>query len=168
MSESQVPATPPHEHVEVAVEGASSSGVERVPARPVGDGAWQLLRSPLYAMHLAAGDTIRPRADPPGAFDMVARGGNVAVQFYLPEADLDDAEATQAAVVDLSPKVARLQGRLDGSTLGLMVFTIPLKDGFEAMEDLFEAAVAAWPGSQWQYANVYDPLTGEPLAWWES
>lgn len=156
-----------HDHVAVRVEGASSKGFEWVSAQCVGDGQWLLLRSPLYAMHLAAGDTIKPRRGERGAFDLIARGGNVAVQFYLPDSDLDDRDATQAVADELAPKVAKLQGRLDGMTSGLIVFTIPFAETFEAIEDLFDGAVSARPGAQWQYANVYDCNTGEPLDWWE-
>lgn len=156
-----------HDHVNVAVEGASSKGVESVPAQYIGDKKWLLLRSPLYAMQLAAGDTIMPSAKEAGAFEVISRGGNVAVHFYLPESDLDDSEATKAAADDLAPRVAKLQGRLDGKTLGLMVFTIPIAATFSAIEDLFAAAVSERPGAQWQFANVYHPTTGEPLRWWE-
>jgi hypothetical protein len=156
-----------HDHVNVAVEGASSKGVESVPAQYIGDKKWRLLRSPLYAMQLAAGDTIMPRANEAGAFEVISRGGNVAVHFYLPESELDDSEATKAAADDLAPRVAKLQGRLDGRTLGLMVFTIPIAATFSAIEDLFAAAVSERPGAQWQFANVYHPATGEPLRWWE-
>jgi Domain of unknown function (DUF4265) len=156
-----------HDHVKVAVQGASAKGVESVPAQYVGDENWLLLRSPLYAMQLAAGDTIRSRTNEAGAFEIISRGGNVAVHFYLPESDLDDAKATKAAADELTPRVATLQGRLDGKTLGVMVFTIPIAATFQAIEDLFAAAVSERPGAQWQFANVYDPITGEPLRWWE-
>jgi hypothetical protein len=118
-------------------------------------------------MQLAAGDTISPRANEAGAFEIVSRGGNVAVHFYLPEGDLDDAKATKAAADELAPRVATLKGRLDGETSGLMVFTIPIAATFQAIEDLFAAAVSERPGAQWQFANVYDATTGEPLRWWE-
>jgi hypothetical protein len=154
-----------HDHVKVAVKGASTKGVELVPAQHLGDEKWLLLRSPLYAVELAAGDTIR--ANEAGAFEIISRGGNVAVHFYLPESDLDDAQATNAAADDLSPRVAALKGRLDGKTSGLMVFTIPIEATFQAVEDLFAAAVSERPGAQWQFANVYDLVTGEPLRWWD-
>jgi Domain of unknown function (DUF4265) len=156
-----------HDHVKVAVEGALSKGVESVPAQYVGDGKWLLLRSPLYAMQLAAGDIIATLDNEAGAFEVISRGGNVAVHFYLPESDLDDSEATKAAADDLEPRVAKLQGLLDGKTLGLMVFTIPVSATFRVIEDLFAAAVSERPGAQWQFANVYHPTTGEPLRWWE-
>lgn len=75
-----------HEHARVAVADAPSPGVENVPARRIERDVWQLLCSPLYAMGLAAGDVIRTTDAATGAFEIVARGGNVCVQFYLGEA----------------------------------------------------------------------------------
>jgi len=156
-----------HDHVSVVVEGTVTRGVELVPAQRLSDGNWLLLRSPLYALQLAAGDTIRVVNSNVGTFDIVARGGNVAVQFYLPENESDDLEATAKVASRVTPAVVRLGGRLDGQTAGLIVYTIPVNVGFSAIEDVFAAAVGEFPGSQWQYANVYDATTGEPLGWWD-
>lgn len=156
-----------HDHVAVAVDGVTTRGVELVPAKLLSDGNWLLLRSPLYAMQLAAGDTIRIANSNVGSFDIVARGGNVAVQFYLSENESNDPEATVQVANRVTPAVLRLGGRLDGQTAGLIVFTIPADAGFSAIEDVFTAAVGESPGSQWQYANVYEATTGEPLLWWK-
>lgn len=156
-----------HHHVGVAVEGATASGVELVPAQLLTDGNWLLLRSPLYALQLAAEDTVRVAVNEAGAFEVIARGGNVAVHFFLAESESDDLHATARAANGLAPEIARLGGRLDGQTPGLIVYTIPVKAGFSAIENVFAAAVSEFPGAQWQYANVYDVATGEPLGWWE-
>ncbi len=118
-------------------------------------------------MQLAAGDTIRVTNIEVGTFDIVARGGNIAVQFYLPEIESDDLQATLKVGKEITPAIELLGGRLDGHTAGLIVYTIPIGAGFRAIEDAFVAAVSEFPGSQWQYANVYEATTGEPLRWWE-
>ena len=64
-------------------------------------------------------------------------------------------------------KLGPLGGTLDGPTPGLLAFTVPIDLGFPAIDQLFEDAVERWPGSQWQYTNVYDPISGQPLGWWE-
>lgn len=156
-----------HNHVKVAVEGSTTRGVESVPAQSQGDGYWLLLRSPLYALQLAAGDTIRITNHEAGTFEVVARGGNVAIQFYLSSDESDDAQATANVALKITPKVVSLGGRMDGQTAGLIVYTIPITVGFSAIERIFEAAAAEFSGSQWQYSNVYDVETGEPLRWWE-
>jgi hypothetical protein len=155
-----------HDHVQVAVEGSTTSGVENIPAHNLGDGTWRLLRSPLYALQLAAGDTIRI-TNKAGAFEVIAHGGNVAIQFYLAECQSDDAQATANAARKMAPEIMALGGRMDGQTAGLIVYTIPIAAGFSAIEKLFETATDEFPGAQWQYSNVYDQKTGEPLRWWE-
>jgi len=76
-----------HDHVKIAVVGSSTSGGEVVPAQQLDEAIWLLLQSPLYAMGLAAGDTLRIVNHEVGTFEHIARGGNVAVQFYVSEWD---------------------------------------------------------------------------------
>ena len=156
-----------HDHVQVAVEGSTTSGVEHVPAHNLGDHTWLLLRSPLYALQLAAGDTIRITNETTGEFEFIARGGNVAVHFYLAERDLNDLQATASVARKIAPEIKALGGCMDAQTAGLIVYTIPIVAGFPAIEKLFETAIDEFPGAQWQYTNVFDQKTGEPLLWWE-
>jgi hypothetical protein len=156
-----------HDHVNVIVDGSATTGVELVPAQRLVDGNWLLLRTPLYALKLAAGDTIRTVNIESGTFEILARGGNIAVQFYLPESESDDAQATRRVAMKIEPSVLKLGGRMDGQTAGLIVYTIPITAGFRGIEDVFETAASEFPGSQWQYTNVFDANTGEPLRWWE-
>lgn len=155
-----------HEHVGIAVTDATPPGVEQVPARRIGDAEWQLLRSPLYATEVAAGDIIRVTSHETGAFEIVKRGGNVCVQFYLRKSDVDNAEATKKIASALCASVESLGGSMDAQTLGLIAFTIPVHVGFPAIEKVFAAAAEQNPGAEWQYSNVYDPATGDPLEWW--
>jgi hypothetical protein len=156
-----------HHHVKVAVKGSATSGVESVPAQRLGANNWLLLRSPLYALQLAAGDTIKITNQEAGTFEIVARGGNVAVQFYLSEGESNDVHATANVAGKVTPEVVGLGGRLDGQTAGLIVYTIPIAAGFPAIESVFERAASEFLGAQWQYSNVYDDRTGESLRWWE-
>jgi hypothetical protein len=156
-----------HEHVRIAVTDVTRPGVEQVPARRISGSEWQLLRSPLYATEVAAGDVIRVTNPDTGAFEIVVRGGNVCVQFYLRESDVDDAEETMRVARAIARDVETLGGSMDGHTPGLIAFTIPVDVGFPAIEKVFAAAVERQPGAEWQYSNVYDPATGDPLGWWE-
>lgn len=156
-----------HDHVKVAVEGSAISGVEFVPAQDLGAGKWLLLRSPLYASRLAAGDTIRIVGVSSGAFEILSRGGNVGIHFYLPESQRNDARATEVLAKKILPFIQELGGDLDGHTAGLMVFTIPVLAGFRNIESALAEAIAAAPGAEWEYTNVYDLTTGAPLGWWE-
>lgn len=157
-----------HEHVRITVSDATTPGVEHVPARQLRNGDWELLRSPLYATQVAAGDVVRILDSETGTFEIVTRGGNVCVQFYLHDRDADDAQATEKVARDITRDIASVGGRLDGQTPGLIAFSIPVRVGFPTIEQIFAAAVRRSPGAQWQYTNVYDPKTGVPLAWWET
>lgn len=153
------------DHVNIAVVGSATTGVEPVPAQQLEEGVWLLLRSPLYAMGTAAGDTIRIVNHEIGGFEVIERGHNIAVQFYLSE--WDNPQMTADAISKITPIVVAAEGRMDGHTTGVMVYTIPIKTGFPAIERIFAKAIDAYPGSQWQYTNVYHLITGEPLNWWE-
>ncbi|HRK47244.1 MAG TPA: DUF4265 domain-containing protein [Nocardioides sp.] len=155
-----------HEHVSIAVTDATRPGIEQVPARRVGDDEWQLLRSPLYATDVATGDVIRVTNHDTGEFEIVERGGNVCVQFYLGESETDDAEATMRVAKQLARELETLGGTMDAQTPGLIACTIPVDVGFPAIERVLAAAVEGHPGAEWQYSNVYDPATGDPLGWW--
>ncbi len=160
-------ATPDHDHVAVAVTDTISPGVEHVPARHLEGSAWQLLRSPLYARHVAGGDTIELVSPETGEFRVLARGGNVCIHFYLSETAADDASATGSVAESLAVSLGRLGGRVEASTPGLISASVPVTAGFPAIEQLLERVVGENPGAQWEYTNVYDQYSGEPLRWWE-
>ena len=155
-----------HEHVRIGVFDAVQRGFELVPARQIDGDKWELLRSPLYAMGVASGDVIEVTDPHVGAFEIIQRGGNVCVQFYLAEAEADDADATAQVAKGLGSSVRPLGGRVDAKTSGLISCTVPVSVGFPAIENAFRTAASRSPGAQWQYANVYDAISGEPLGWW--
>jgi hypothetical protein len=156
-----------HQHVRIVISDATPPGAEEVPARRLKDNEWCLLRSPLYAMDVAAGDVIRVVDSETGTFEIVRRGGNVCVQFYLGESDVNDAQATARAASAIAADLEPLEGSIDGQTPGLIAFTVPAAVGLPEIERVFDSAAGRWPGAQWQYANVYDPATGDPLGWWK-
>jgi len=92
--------------------------------------------------------------------NMLARGGNLCIQIFR-EAGTDamTAQAEQAA--------ASLGGRLDGEAERVLVATIPVRLGFTKIERVIQDLVDKFPGAQWYYGNVYDPVDGiTPLNWW--
>lgn len=156
-----------NEYVRIAVKDAARPGFENVPAVQVGSAEWRLLRSPLYAMEVAAADVIRVTNEKTGDFEIVSRGGNVCVQFYLNASDADDGAKTTIVAGEILVDVEAVGGTLDAKTPGLIAFTIPAEVGFPAIEGIFAAAALRSPGSEWQYSNVYDPVSGLPLGWWD-
>lgn len=155
-----------HDHVLIEVIDSKSPGSEHVPARRLGNDEWEIIRSPLYATEVASGDVIRVDREKTGGFEIIRRGGNVCVQFCLSENEADDAEATSVLANEIGVLIEPLNGSIDATTPGLISLTIPVAIGFQKIEGVLEVAVQRCPDSQWQYANVYDPKTGEPLDWW--
>ncbi len=156
-----------HKHVRIIVLDADPPGAEDVPARRRDDGVWELLKSPLYATEVAAGDLVKVVQAEHGTFELVRRGGNVCIQFYLAADQASSAKSTRRVVGFLERELKPVGGRVDGQTLGLVSCTVPVSAGFRAIENIFARAVEAFPDAQWQYGNVYDPSSGEPIGWWE-
>lgn len=155
-----------HEHVSVIVEDAEPPGPERVPAQRLAAQRWRLLKSPLYAQGVAAGDVIEVIDEKRGTYRVVSRGGNVGIQLYAPESEIDDLDATQQLEAIATRRLRPLGGRADGMTAGLIVFSIPVRVGFSRIEGALAAIVGCRPGAQWEYTNVYDSME-QPLRWWE-
>jgi hypothetical protein len=82
-----------HAHVRLRVADGAQSALEDVPARQIEGPRWRLLRSPLYARGAAAGDVVRVLSER-GDFEVLERGGNVRVHFYLPSSESDSPTAT--------------------------------------------------------------------------
>ncbi|WHI49540.1 DUF4265 domain-containing protein [Microbulbifer sp. MLAF003] len=155
-----------HDHVLLAIIDADPHGGEYVPARRLSDVEWEIIRSPLYATEVASGDIIRVTNAETGKFEIVRRGGNVCVQFYLGENEADNVKVTASIAEQIEALIKPFNGGIDATTAGLISITIPVAVGFQAIEGIFEIAVEKSPGAQWQYSNVYDPVSGEPLGWW--
>ncbi len=73
-----------HETIHVPVGRASSGNdvVESLLVEPAGEGVYRLLRSPGLVDGLAAGDVFRLLPCDEAPFEILERGGNVAVQIY--------------------------------------------------------------------------------------
>ena len=156
-----------HEHVKIKVIDAESPGSESVPALRLDDGSWELLSSPLYATEIASGDVIKVLDKNSGSYEIIKRGGNVCIHFYLGEPHINSESETAKAKSSVALKLSQLDGRIDASVSGLLSCTIPVNAGFNAIELVFNELTKSFLGSQWQFTNVYNSTTGEPLMWWE-
>lgn len=134
---------------------------ESVLVEELGENRYRVLATPGLLEGFAGGDEIELAPEERLGFRVTKRGGNVGVQFFRK----DDQKRCRE---DLEPKVGALGGWLDGEQGSLLVFTIPVKAGFPAIEEIFCAAEKQNPGSRWMYANVYDPEDSETqLNWWK-
>lgn len=138
-------------------------GEETLPVVPLGDRTYRLLASPGLVEGLAAADEFELDASATGGIRVLRRGGNLCIWFYGAE-PLDE---TSDVTADVRSVAESLGGRLDGGYSRMLVLTIPIAAGFDAVASAFDEAVQRHPGSTWLYGNVYDPSDGvTPLNWW--
>ena len=139
--------------------------LDEVLAEPIDQERYRVLRTPPLTLEIAAGDTIQVTDRSRGRFEVLDRGGNLGVQLFLAAAGPDAAPAID---VELTPAVVGLGGRLDDRVEDrIVVYTVPVTAGFDAVQTVLNEFVGRHPGAEWYYANVYDPEDGvTPLNWW--
>lgn len=138
-------------------------GEETLPVAALGGGHYRLLASPGFVEGLAAGDEFELDASVACGHRVLRRGGNLCVWFYHAEPLSEESVAT----ADVRLVAESLGGHLDGGYSRMLVLTIPLAAGFDAVAHAFDEAVHRHAGSAWLYGNVYDPSDGmTPLNWW--
>lgn len=136
--------------------------LEEVLVDRLGGSRYRLLATPGLVAGLAAGDEFEVvDAVSPDGINVLRRGGNIGVQFFVDDSLLERSEEF------LRRRIASLGGRLDGKQSKLLVWTIPVEAGFPSIEGIFYEAQKEFPGSEWMFSNVYDPRDGRtPLNWW--
>lgn len=146
------------------VAGQHPSGepvIEQVEGIPTGEEkTYKLVKSPAFAKGIAAGDTIKVADNPPGRFDLVERGGNLAITV-LSKDHIDEISEL------LVPEMEKLGATVDVTSARLLVLTIHVSIGFKEIEAVMNRWVDGEMGV-WQYGNVYGGEDGQtPLSWWE-
>lgn len=116
---------------------------------------YRVLFSPGLAYGLAAQDEIEP--DDEGRYEVVARGGNLAVRVL-------SSNGVTALEPALTEQVAQIGGRLDGRVRNGLAYTIPAKTGRETIGQLFGNLKRETPGVLWEYGNVYEE-DGQVAEW---
>lgn len=130
---------------------------EEVFAKNLGDSCYQLTTSPVFARGAAKNDVIRMM--PAGRFEVEQYHGNLCVRV-LARADIDVIRQRLDAPLNV------LGAELDYQNERTLVYSVPVKAGFEKIEAVLNQAIQG-VDAVWLYANVYDPLDGEtPLNWW--
>lgn len=138
-------------------EGSTGKPVfEPVHAASSGGSRYRIEFTPGLAYGIAAGDEIE--LGPGGVYTVTERAGNVAVRVF-------SASVFSGVQHDLIAEVEDLGGRLDGSIDKGLAFTIPLRAGFAAIENVF-TRFASHTRCEWEYGNVYAE-DGTALGWWE-
>ena len=141
------------------VAGRKTTGepvYEEVLGSPRPGGTFEVLKTPGLVMGIAAGDQIQI-GDEPGTFDVVERGGNLAIHVYGPG----------SAGRSIESDVGRLGGWWDGGIPDrLTIYTIPVTAGWAAIEDLLNRLARSAGDVEWFYGNVYAEDGSTPLNWW--
>lgn len=144
-------------------DGRGMPVMERLPVREADlPGQYELLRSPLFARDLAAGDIFTCTAGNPADYRVLRRSGNLAIRVFR-KGDIDALEAF------LTPEVEKLEGSLDVVTDRALVYSLHVNIGFGEIERLFDNAMARFTDAVWYYGNIYDREDGvSPLHWWDA
>lgn len=136
---------------------------EVLEVEPIGTNRYRLLHSPAYVEGIAAGDVIELDQSLQSGFRLLSRAGNLAVIVVF-----DKPEDKSAQAQRLEESVQTIGGVVDGGPARVLVLTVPVSSGFQAVESLLGAFMREVPGSSWWYGNVYeagDP--SRPLNWWK-
>ena len=132
---------------------------EKMQVKVLGDGEYELVRSPCFVKGLASGDAIKfDEAD--NSFEITKHSGNLCIRVIA-------RESLSLLAQDLTPLIEQLGGSLDFETPRMLVFSIHVSCGFKEIEAILNDNIDEDSGSIWFYSNVYDPLDGvTPLNWW--
>jgi hypothetical protein len=134
--------------------------VERILVNPQPEErTYQLLKSPVFVRGIARGDIVQQLDKPAGAFTVKKHVGNLCVRV-LSKQSLTLLEQA------LTGEFEKLGGDLDVQEDKILVYSIHVGYGFDAIEKLLNEQLASYPEANWFYGNVYDPESGEPLNWW--
>lgn len=145
----------------VEKDSKGQAAFEEVLAEPLGAGNYRLARSPGFVQGIARGDVIALDPVDSSKFTVLSRGGMVAIQV-LRKGDLDELNRF------LSPRFIDLGGSWDGRSDSILVYSVPVGAGFEAIEKAIADAKQCFGSIEWYYGNVYDTRDGvTPLRWWE-
>lgn len=117
-----------------------------------------LVKSPAFVKGLASGDTVKLNSET-GQFEITKHSGNLCIRVYTKEDIRPLAEA-------LTPELEKLGAEQDIETPRMLVYSIHVSCGFEAIEAILNRHTTG-DGYMWMYGNVYDPEDGTtPLNWW--
>jgi hypothetical protein len=151
---------PGHDHVKL-LAGLRADGsplTELVPARSIAEDIVEVLGTPGIVNGCAAGDHIRVEND--GSFEVLRRGGNVAVHFY------SGARFRPDELSALRTAFEPLHGLVEApETARFAVVTVPVSAGFPAIEAAAQTWVDGVADVDWLFGNVYDEQD-QPLNWW--
>lgn len=151
----------PSLHVIELLAGHNAAGapvVERLQVVVNDDNSCKLVKSPAFVKGIASGDIIKLNTES-SQFEVKQRSGNLCIRVFS-RGDID------ALAGALTAELEKLGGQLDVETPRMLVYSIHVSCGFQAIETILGQHVRDGD-SIWSYGNVYDPADGStPLNWW--
>lgn len=134
--------------------------IENVPAKKLNDQHWYELEStPAFVKDVARGDVVTVNPQTPGDFTLRTRGGNLAIRVLAKDSIVSIRDT-------LTGELEKLGGQLDIDSERILVYSIHVSCGFQAIEQILNKFVSG-ENRYWYYGNVYDANDGEtPLNWW--
>lgn len=134
--------------------------VEQLRVKMNDDDTAVLVASPAFVQGIARGDTIKKEPDS-NEFALIKRAGNLSIRVLSKNNGAALAEA-------ITPELTKLGGDIDIESDRLLVYSIHVSCGFQAIEAVLNKAMAQFNECAWFYGNVYDPTDGStPLNWWQ-
>ncbi len=134
--------------------------VERIQVEILEDNSSKLVTSPAFVQGIAKGDNIKLNTEE-RSFEVLKRSGNLCIRVFAKE-DLASIEH------DISPELEKLGGTLDVENDRVLVYSIHVSCGFQAIEKILNDYTGDATESAWFYGNIYDPKDGvTPLNWWQ-
>jgi len=133
--------------------------VERLEAYGIeGQDYYRVQKSAAFAPGIAKDDLIEITTDQ-GNYRVHQHSGNLSIKVFS-KADTSQWQES------LSASLEKLGASIDRLTPRMMIASIHVSVGFNKIEEIMGARIGDSDELMWQYGNVYDPKTGEPLNWW--
>lgn len=120
---------------------------------------YRLIKSAAFAPGLAKDDLVVLEGDK-GAYTVIEHGGNLSMRVLSKVEGSDWQEPIKAAL-------EKIGASIDRETPRMMIASIHVSVGFKLIEQALEKLITTGGDIIWQYGNVYNPETGEPLNWWQ-
>ncbi len=120
---------------------------------------FRLIKSPAFAPSIAKDDLIK-LADEAGQYSVIEHGGNLAIRIICKVDEQNWGET-------LKGELEKIGASIDRETPRMIVASVHVTVGFTLIEQTLDKYATSNSNIIWQYGNVYDPETGNPLNWWQ-
>ncbi|MBY0548240.1 MAG: DUF4265 domain-containing protein [Candidatus Obscuribacterales bacterium] len=161
----KMPVNDDIQHVELPIilKGARAGRGEMVEVEAAPNARFTVFEAPAFVEGLAVGDVFELAPEELSGFKVTYHSGNLTIWLMLPEGAVYREEDRPG----LDAVIGELGGVFDGCAVKkILIFSVHVTAMFDQIEKLMERLTEKYPGSTWQYGNVYD-WENKPLNWWQ-